>query len=78
MLYSNHKIGKGDFMPISKAQQRAVSKYVKKMYEDVRFRVTKGKRAVIQAHAQSQGESVNAFLNRAVDETMERDRQKQE
>ena len=48
------------------------------MYEDVRFRVTKGKRAVIQAHAQSQGESVNAFLNRAVDETMERDRQKQE
>ena len=65
-------------MSVSEAQKKASEKWQHEKVDDIRFRVTKGKRAVIQAHAQSQGESVNAFLNRAVDETMERDRQKQE
>ena len=60
-------------MTVSKAQQHAVNKYVKKNYDDVKFRVSKGKKDIIQAHAAKQGESVNAFLNRAVDEAMERD-----
>lgn len=64
-------------MSVSEAQKKASEKWQHEKVDDIRFRVTKGKRAVIQAHAQSQGESVNAFLNRAVDETMERDRQKQ-
>lgn len=63
-------------MPVSEAKKKANEKWQHEKVDDIRFRVTKGKRAVIQAHAQSQGESVNAFLNRAVDETMERDRQK--
>lgn len=33
----------------------------------------KGKKDEIKAHAERQGESVNAFVNRAIDETMERD-----
>ena len=33
----------------------------------------KGKKDEIKAHAQRQGESVNAFVNRAIVETMERD-----
>lgn len=33
----------------------------------------KGKKAEIQAHAQAHGESVNAFISRAIRETMERD-----
>ena len=35
--------------------------------------VPKGQKDAIKAHAESRGESVNAFINRAIDETMERD-----
>ena len=35
--------------------------------------VPKGKKDVIKAHAETQGESVNGFINRAIEETMERD-----
>ncbi len=35
--------------------------------------VPKGKKDVIKAHAEAQGESVNGFINRAIDETMARD-----
>ena len=34
----------------------------------------KGQKNEIQAHAAVQGESVNAFINRAISEAMERDR----
>lgn len=34
----------------------------------------KGRKAVIQTHAAAQGESVNGFIGRAIDETMERDK----
>ena len=61
-------------MPASKAQQRAVSKYMKENYDVFQIRMPKGRKAVIQAHAQSQGESVNGFVNRAIDETMDRDK----
>lgn len=61
-------------MPASKAQQKAVSKYMKANYDVFQVRMPKGKKEVIQAHAQSQGESVNGFVNRAIDETMERDK----
>ena len=36
----------------------------------------KGKKAEIKAHAESQGESVNAFVNRAIDEAVKRDEEK--
>lgn len=35
----------------------------------------KGRKAEIKAHADSQGESMNAFIGRAIDETMERDKE---
>ena len=35
-----------------------------------------GQKTIIQEHAKSQGESTNAFITRAVKETMERDNQK--
>jgi len=34
----------------------------------------KGRKEIIKAHAEARGESVNAFINRAIDETMERDK----
>lgn len=60
-------------MSISDARRRANEKWLKEKVEEVKFRVPKGKKAVIQEHAAARGESVNAFLNRAVDEAMERD-----
>ena len=33
----------------------------------------KGKKDKIKAHAETQGESANKFINRAIDETMQRD-----
>ncbi len=60
-------------MPASKAQQKAVSKYMKENYDEVKVRVMKGHRDVIRTHAAARGESVNAFIARAIRETMERD-----
>ena len=36
----------------------------------------KGKKAEIKEHAEAQGESVNGFINRAIAETMARDKEK--
>ena len=59
-------------MPASKAQQKAVSKYMKANYDVYQIRMPKGRKEHIQAHAEARGESVNAFINRAITETMER------
>lgn len=59
--------------PASKAQQKAVNKYMKNNYDRVNLVMPKGKKDVIQAHAAQQGESVNAYINRAIDEAMQRD-----
>lgn len=58
------------------ARRKASAKYLKEMVEDVRIRVPKGQKAVIKEHAEKQGESMNAFVIRAIDETMERDKGK--
>jgi predicted HicB family RNase H-like nuclease len=57
-------------MSVSDAQRRASNKYLKEKVEDIRFRVPKGNKDIIRAHAEKMGESVNAFINRAVAETM--------
>ncbi len=61
-------------MTVSKAQQKATNKYISKAYDRVNVTMPKGKKDVIKAHADARGESVNAFINRAVDETMEHDK----
>ena len=60
-------------MPASKAQQKAVNKYMAANYDRVNLTMPKGRKDIIQAHAAAQGESVNGFINRAISETMERD-----
>ena len=61
-------------MPASKAQQRAVSKYMKENYDVYQIRMPKGRKAEIQAHAEARGESVNGFINRAIAQAMEQDK----
>ena len=60
-------------IPASKAQQKAVTKYMKENYDEIKIRVEKGRKADIKVHAEARGESVNGFINRAISETMERD-----
>ena len=57
-------------MAVSKAQQRAVTKYMKENYDEIKVRMPKGQKGIIQAHAEANGESVNGFINRAISETM--------
>lgn len=60
-------------MAISKAQQKAVNKYVKENYDRVNVNMPKGKKEDIQTHAARHNMSVNAYINAAIDEKMERD-----
>lgn len=55
------------------ARRRATAKYLKETVEDIRIRVPKGQKTVIKAHADRQQESMNQFVIRAINETMERD-----
>lgn len=61
-------------MATSKAQQKATNKWIAKTYDRINLTVPKGKQADIKAHAEQRGESVNGFINRAIDEAMERDK----
>lgn len=58
-------------MPVSKAQQKAVTKYMKENYDEIKVRMPKGGKDAIKAHAESHGESVNGFINRAIMEVTE-------
>lgn len=60
-------------MAVSKAQQRATNKYISKSYDRINLTLPKGRKDAVQAHAEAQGESVNAFVNRAIMEAMERE-----
>ena len=62
-------------MPRSEALDRAIKKYEKEKIDSIHLRVPKGKRDIIQNHIEGTGESLNAFLNRAVDETIARDKE---
>jgi len=60
-------------MPVSKKQQASVNKYIKENYDTYRLTFPKGRKAELQSHAAAQGESLNGFVNRAIDEAVERD-----
>jgi len=47
---------------------------MKENYDEIKVRVEKGQKEIIKAHAESQGKSVNGFINEAIEEKMERDK----
>lgn len=57
-------------MAVSKAQQKAVNKYMAANYDRINLTVPKGKREEIREYAEANGESVNGFINRAIGEAM--------
>ena len=58
--------------PKTDEQKESQKKYMSK-FSRIQVRVEPEKYKQIQAHAEAQGESVNGFVNRAIDETMARD-----
>ena len=57
-------------MAVSKAQQKAVNKYMAANYDRINLTVPKGRKDEIQAFAAQTGESVNGFIKRAIGEAM--------
>ena len=57
----------------TEAQKKAQQKYMEK-FSIARVRMERTKYNAVQSHAEARGESVNGFINRAIDETMDRDK----
>ena len=49
------------------------NQWQKNNYDRINLTVPKGKKEHIKNHAQAKGESTNGFINRAIDEAIERD-----
>jgi len=64
-------------MAVTKAQQKAVNKYMRDHYDRINLTLPDGQRDIIKAHADRCGESVNSFIRRAIQETMDRDQANQ-
>lgn len=60
----------------STAMLKAINKYQKEKIDEIKVRVPKGKKDEIKNYAQQQGKSLNGFINEAIDEKMERDKEK--
>ena len=56
-----------------RASAASKNKWNAKTYDRVNLTMPKGKKEVLQAHAEAQGESVNAYINKAIDQRMERE-----
>lgn len=58
---------------VSKAQQRAVQKYVKNNYDRVVLTLPKGKRDEIKQYAEMSDKSMNAYIVQAIEEKISHD-----
>ena len=67
---------KSTYAGFTEARKKANEKYLKETVEDIRIRVPKGQKVVIKNHSDKMGESMNAFVVRAINDAMERDNQK--
>ena len=57
-----------------KTSAKSKNTWITKAYDRINLTVPKGQKDLIQAHAEAQGESTNGFINRAISETMVRDK----
>ncbi len=49
------------------------NRYIAKAYDRINLTVLKGSKETIRSHAETLGESVNRFINRAIEEQIKRD-----
>lgn len=62
--------------PLTNAQKKANEKYLSKFVQ-IAFRVSKDQKEEIVKYARARGESLNAFIIRAINDAMESDKKKQ-
>lgn len=55
---------------MGKTSSKVKNRYNEKVYDRISLVVPKGKKEELQVYAASQGESLNAFINRAITETI--------
>ena len=58
---------------MGKAATKAQNKYIAKNYDRINLVVPKGRKATIEAAAEKKGLSVNAYINQAISERLDRD-----
>ena len=63
-----------DSRKYTEAQKQSARKWDAANLDRISIAVPKGQKDTIKAHAEARGESVNGFVNRAIAETMERDK----
>ena len=57
----------------TEARKKSAQKWDAANLDRVSVAMPKGKKDIIKAHAEAHSESVNGFINRAIDEAIERD-----
>ena len=57
-------------MAVRKSQQDCVNRYINNHYDRINLTVPKGKKEIIKAEADKYGESVNAYILRAIETLM--------
>lgn len=62
-----------DTRKYTEAQKRSARKWDAANLDRVSVAMPKGRKDEIKAHAERRGESVNGFINRIIDEAMERE-----
>ena len=62
-----------DTRKYTEAQKKSAKKWDAANLDRVSIAMPKGKKATIKCHAAAQGESVNSFINRAIDQTIAQD-----
>ena len=58
-------------MPVSKAQQKAVNKYMKENYDRINLTLPKGMKDRLKGAVA--GQSVNAWISQAIEEKLQRE-----
>ena len=59
---------------MGKTSAAVKNRYTNKAYDRINLTVPKGQKDVIREHVELLGESVNGFIQRAISETMTRDK----
>jgi len=60
-------------MSVTESQKKAVYSYKKRNYDFFNLMMEKGKREIIKEHAKKRQESLNQFINRAIDNQLQAD-----
>ena len=64
--------------PYTEARKNSNRMWDSKNLDRISVALPKGKRVLVKAHAEEQGESLNAFVNRAIDIAIELDNRTEE